>query len=80
MEELPGFGISEADLGPLEEVQADDPFHGVSVGLERKAEALKVSRWAVETLRVPWIVSDYALDFDILRAIHEGPLEGPATP
>jgi 2-amino-4-hydroxy-6-hydroxymethyldihydropteridine diphosphokinase len=78
--ELPGFGISEADLGPFDEVEADDPVYGVSAGLERKAEALKASRWAVETLRVPWLVTDFALGFDILRAIMKDPWKDQPRP
>ena len=80
VEELPGFGISAADLGPPDEFHAADPFRAVTRDLERKAEILKASRWAVETLRVPWIVADYSLDFDILRASMTDPGRGePGT-
>lgn len=73
VEELPGFGISDADLGMPDVATADDPSRANYEGIERKAEALKTSRWAVETLRVPWIVTDYSLDIDIFWAtiVHE---------
>jgi 2-amino-4-hydroxy-6-hydroxymethyldihydropteridine diphosphokinase len=68
VEELPGFGVSQADLGLPEEFEGEDSYRIVSEGLERKAEALKAKHWAAETLRVPWIVADYFLRFDLLRA------------
>ena len=68
VEELSGFGISEADLEHREEDQGDEPFPAIFDVLNKKAEAIKVSHWAIETLRVPWIVTDYFLGFDIFRA------------
>jgi 2-amino-4-hydroxy-6-hydroxymethyldihydropteridine diphosphokinase len=76
VEELPGFGISEADMVLSEEGWGDDPFPPVFDVLERKAKALKASHWAIETLRVPWIVTDYFLSFDILRASSKSLWEG----
>jgi 2-amino-4-hydroxy-6-hydroxymethyldihydropteridine diphosphokinase len=74
VEELPAFGISEADLAPSEEAEADeDPYHVVFQSLERKTEALKASRWAVETLRVPWIAADFCLDAEVFRAHSNDP-------
>jgi len=66
--ELPGFGIAEADLGLPEIGEGETPHQIITEGLERKAEALNARRWAIETLRVPWLVADYFLDFDILHA------------
>jgi 2-amino-4-hydroxy-6-hydroxymethyldihydropteridine diphosphokinase len=57
VEELPGFGVAGKDL-----------VGGSFEILERKAEALRASLWAVESLRVPWIVTDYFLGLDLLRA------------
>ncbi len=68
VEELPGFGIAEADMEPPEVERGGEPFVAIAEALERKARALKASHWAGETLRVPWIVADYFLHFDFLRA------------
>src|SRR5262249_39786385 len=67
VEELPGFGISEADMDLSEEDRGYDPLPPIFDVLERKAKALTASHWAIETLRVPWIVTDYFLGFDLLR-------------
>jgi 2-amino-4-hydroxy-6-hydroxymethyldihydropteridine diphosphokinase len=80
VEELPGFGISASDLGPPRQFTTSDPFGDITREIERKAEALKASRWAVETLRVPWIVADYSLDFDILRETMTDPGKGRVGP
>jgi 2-amino-4-hydroxy-6-hydroxymethyldihydropteridine diphosphokinase len=76
VEELPGFGISEADMVLSEEDWGDDPFPPYFDVLERKAKALKASHWAIENLRVPWIVTDYFLGVDILWASSKGLWEG----
>jgi 2-amino-4-hydroxy-6-hydroxymethyldihydropteridine diphosphokinase len=67
VEDLPGFGVSEAALDPPGSDQGEDPMSTVQ-GLERKAEALKASRWAGESLRVPWIVADYFLGPALIEA------------
>ena len=67
--ELPGFGISEAYLGPADEVQSVNWFQAHTEGLERKSNALNAEAWAAETRPVPWIVADYCLDCDLLRSL-----------
>jgi len=57
IESLPAFGVEESD-------DPGDPFERIG----RKAEALHPGRWAAETLRAPWIVADYCLPLDLLRA------------
>jgi 2-amino-4-hydroxy-6-hydroxymethyldihydropteridine diphosphokinase len=80
VEELPGFGISASDLVPPNEHPISDFYKTIGDDLEQKAEALKATRWAVETLRVPWIVADYSLDFDIFRATMSDPRKVQAGP
>ena len=66
VEELPGFGIEEEALAPpLDRVL--DPLQRLFESFDRKVEALKGNHWAVEKLRVPWIVSDYHIGLDLLR-------------
>jgi 2-amino-4-hydroxy-6-hydroxymethyldihydropteridine diphosphokinase len=80
VEELPGFGIAAADLGPAALEGTPPPFAAEFARLEAKADALRASRWAAETLRVPWIVTDYFLDFDLLRASTLGWRDGRSNP
>jgi 2-amino-4-hydroxy-6-hydroxymethyldihydropteridine diphosphokinase len=79
VEELPGFGISEADLGldEFEHEQASrdearthaDELRAQLFYYRRKAEALDARRWAAESLRVDWIVVDHSLDRDLIRSL-----------
>ena len=79
VDQLPAFGITEADLEPPED-EGHDPLSALVEGLERKAEALNGSHWAIETLRVPWIVADYFLGLDFLRLSETGWWKGPFRP
>jgi len=67
VEELPGFGIAQAHLGLLEQVEWEVLDPAISQSTEGKADALRKENWEGESLRVPWIVADYFPDFDILR-------------
>jgi 2-amino-4-hydroxy-6-hydroxymethyldihydropteridine diphosphokinase len=68
VEDLPGFGVSEADLEPPGIESDDDPILAIADDLERKARAFKASQWEDVTLRVPWIVADYFLGPALIEA------------
>jgi 2-amino-4-hydroxy-6-hydroxymethyldihydropteridine diphosphokinase len=72
VEDLPGFGVSEAALDPPGTGQGDDPMIAVADDLERKVQALKASQWAGESLQVPWIVADYFLGPGLFQAATKG--------
>ena len=64
VEELPAAGI----VGEEEDrEQAEASPRTPSPSFLRNAEALRADRWPVETLREPWLVADYSLDFDRMK-------------
>jgi 2-amino-4-hydroxy-6-hydroxymethyldihydropteridine diphosphokinase len=67
VEELPAFGIAEEDVVGLSTADESDELSVVET-LRRKALVLGTSRWALEALRTPWIVTNYFIGFDLLRA------------
>jgi 2-amino-4-hydroxy-6-hydroxymethyldihydropteridine diphosphokinase len=78
IEELPGFGIAQADLESPPD-RGGDPLLGRFEFLDRKAEVLRASHWAIETLRVPWIVADFDLGLDLRRASLFGRMDFPRS-
>lgn len=81
VEQLPGFGISEAALEVSDQIDVNRWSPTLAESLERKSEALKARSWQAETLRVPWIVADYFLDADLLRSLSlfANPQDRPAS-
>jgi len=65
--DLPAFGIRSEELRSLR-VPSEDPLIDLIETLLGQAEAIRASRWAAETLRVPWIVMDFCLDREVRRA------------
>jgi 2-amino-4-hydroxy-6-hydroxymethyldihydropteridine diphosphokinase len=66
VEELPGFGIEEEALVSSQD-RVLDPLQRLFESWDRKIEALKGKIWAVEKLRVSWIVADYDIVLDLRR-------------
>ena len=82
VEELPGFGISERKSGPGParfarsdggRVRSTAIFDSILERIKAEAGSGGPSNGLVETLRVPWIVTDFDfLGFDLLRASWTG--------
>ena len=69
VDDLPAFGLAEADLIPSPVPEAGpEPDRAILAVLERKAEALRPAHWPADRLRVPWVVADFFLEFDVGRA------------
>lgn len=75
VDELPAFGVAEADLKSpvVGEGDSDSPRILAKI-LEGKVRTLNARLWEVEALRVPWIVADFSLGLDIMRASSSGSL------
>ena len=65
--ELPGIGIKGEELEMTLE-DSNDPFPGFIETLQAKINVLRTSRWDLEALQVPWIVTNFSLGFDFRRA------------